>query len=237
VALAFAGAATAAGAAPPLASDSRVPGMLTSSSPRTRALGFAPSLGGPALRAPLGSSAVCSARAPQRASLSLRMGRSGANLVTFGDVWRDACDEVTPGGRLAEELSELQGFKDAIEEVKEASDNGKNKPLTAARSALNAVWSKLTKDADEEEVRKNLAAFARMHGGAVAAPLTEDKEGKEVRYAGLFPDIVDALIEEDLNADDLAVEVLQRELKARERELKAHVSTLEPAEEGKTVRA
>jgi len=157
VALVFAGAATTAGAAAPFASDARVPGMLTSSSPRpprTRgALGFAPSLGGPFLRAPLADSAVCSSRSPQRASLSLRMGRRGAK----------------------EELADLAGFEDAVEEVEEVLTS----TLQAASNALHGVWRKLTEDPDENEVRKRLEAFAKMHGGAVAAPFTEENLGHE----------------------------------------------------------
>jgi uncharacterized protein YceH (UPF0502 family) len=146
------------------------------------------------------------------------MGHSGANLVTFGDVWRDACDEPTPGGsgRLAEELSDLAGFEVAVEEVEEVPTS----TLKAASKALNSVWRKLTKDPDENEVRKNLEAFAKMHGGAVAAPFTEENVVKKLQYTGLFPDIVDALIEEDLEAEDLEKDKMTRELKAR-------VSTLE----------
>jgi hypothetical protein len=209
VALAFAGVASLNAAVnAPIASDAAT---------RARGLAFASSLGAPALRAPLGG--LCSARPAARAPLVLRMGRSGANLVTFGDVWRDACDDKDP--IQAKELGLSEEWES---ESTEESEEAELRPLEAVSNVLTGLIERITKDPEEDEVRKNMEAFAKMHGGAVAPPMSEEEKGRQVSYAGMFPDIVDALIEEDLEAEEQLEATLERELRAR-------VATLEATNE------
>jgi len=126
------------------------------------------------------------------------MKQAGSHLVTYGDLWRDAVPEDDQQTTLQAEVTE------AYDEQTELSvAETLVKPI---RQAATAVWERLTYEPSEEEVRANLKAFAKAHGGAVMTPLSEEELEKEVKYCGMFPDLVDALVENEVQME-LATEV------------------------------
>ena len=55
------------------------------------------------------------------------------------------------------------------------------RPLEAVSNVLTGLIERITKDPEEDEVRKNMEAFAKMHGGAVAPPMSEENSQKVQR--------------------------------------------------------
>ena len=127
------------------------------------------------------------------------MKQGGSHLVTYGDLWRDAVPEDDVQTNLQAEVTEAYDEQEAELSVAETIV----KPI---RQAATAVWERLMYEPSEEEVRANQKAFAKAHGGAVMTPLSEEELEKEVKYCGMFPDLVDALVENEVQME-LATEV------------------------------
>jgi len=137
-----------------------------------------------------------------RPATALRMGKT--ELVTYGDLWRDALNENSEGeGEFVvtdDTTADEDDFTYAMEEVSLLASEAVKPFKEAATGVASALWNKLSPSPDEEEVQRNLKAFAKCHSGAVMTPLGDDELASEVRYLGMFPDLVDALLE--AQADD-----------------------------------
>mmetsp|Transcript_19679 Transcript_19679/g.40092 ORF Transcript_19679/g.40092 Transcript_19679/m.40092 type:complete len:205 (+) Transcript_19679:102-716(+) len=132
----------------------------------------------------------CSQRCRRPAVAGMNM-RSSTHLVTYGDVFRESYEE--------------ESRCDAIWEASESEEEGAVNPLALAASACcsvaTGVWDHLTAEPNPEEVQANMAAFAKAHGGAIMTPLSEMELEKQVRYYGMFPDLVDTMIETELTSE------------------------------------
>jgi len=126
-------------------------------------------------------------------------------LVTYGDLWRDALNENSEGeGEFVvtdDTTADEDDFTYAMEEVSALASEAVKPFKEAATGVASALWNKLSPSPDEEEVQRNLKAFAKCHSGAVMTPLGEDELASEVRYLGMFPDLVDALLEAQAEDD------------------------------------
>ncbi|EKX39776.1 hypothetical protein GUITHDRAFT_154286 [Guillardia theta CCMP2712] len=158
------------------------------------------------------------------------MKQAGSHLVTYGDLWRDAVPEDDVQTNLQAEVTEAYDEQEAELSVAETLV----KPI---RQAATAVWERLTYEPSEEEVRANLKAFAKAHGGAVMTPLSEEELEKEVKYCGMFPDLVDALVENEVQME-LATEVSSKaqEMAAKKlaKELSKELGLTPPVDSEKT---
>lgn len=160
---------------------------------------------------------VCPAsRAPQTATggsrIALRMAKT--NLVTYGDMWRDALNE-NEDGKSTEASSDNDEFAPYTTDELSTMASEAIKPIKqAAAVAATAIWDRLTHSPDDKEIQRNLKAFARSHSGAVMTPLEEDELASEVRYLGMFPDLIDALLEAQQDADDKASKDMEEAVEA-----------------------
>ena len=158
------------------------------------------------------------------------MKQAGSHLVTYGDLWRDAVPEDDVQTNLQAEVTEAYDEQEAELSVAETIV----KPI---RQAATAVWERLMYEPSEEEVRANLKAFAKAHGGAVMTPLSEEELEKEVKYCGMFPDLVDALVENEVQME-LATEVSSKaqEMAAKKlaKELSKELGLTPPVDSEKT---
>ena len=133
-----------------------------------------------------------------------------SQLVTHGDIWREVLNEDGYEGRTADpsllgdetELSSENDFAYATEELSILASEVVAPIKKAAGAVGTALWSKLSPSPDDEEIQRNLKAFAKCHSGAVGTPMGDDELEKEVRYLGMFPDLVDALLEAQEERDD-----------------------------------
>ena len=143
-----------------------------------------------------------------RRCAALSMGKT--QLVTYGDMWRDALVEDENGNQIAgNEDSEGVGldsesvpesddgndFTYAMEELSLQASEVVRPIKRAATKVASAVWNKLSPSPDDAEVQRNLKAFAKGHSGAIGTPMDEQELASEVRFMGMFPDLVDALLE------------------------------------------
>mmetsp|Transcript_10332 Transcript_10332/g.24431 ORF Transcript_10332/g.24431 Transcript_10332/m.24431 type:complete len:199 (-) Transcript_10332:117-713(-) len=188
VGLCAVGAATASTSVPTL-------GLRNSHDVSSGSLGFVASL--PA-GAAAGRTHLALSRKPvhQRAGSSLssmKMTRA-TNLVTFGDVWRETCEE-----------------EDLCDMVWEEQHQENTNPIVACGTFVSTVatnvWDHLTADPSPEEVQASLAAFAKAHGGAVMTPMSDSELEKELRFCGMFPDLVDSIMELELSQELVMEEV------------------------------
>ena len=122
--------------------------------------------------------------------LALSAGKT--QIVTYGDLWRDAVIEEGGG----EKGTDDDNYQTSVGTELSMMATEAMKPIKAAATGVaSAVWSKLSPSPDDEEIQRNLKAFASQHSGAVMTPLGDDELANEVRYLGMFPDLVDALLE------------------------------------------
>ena len=122
--------------------------------------------------------------------LALSAGKT--QIVTYGDLWRDAVIEEGGG----EKGTDDDNYQTSVGTELSMMATEAMKPIKAAATGVaSAVWSKLSPSPDDEEIQRNLKAFAIQHSGAVMTPLGDDELANEVRYLGMFPDLVDALLE------------------------------------------
>eukprot|EP00287_Rhodomonas_sp_CCMP768_P001956 CAMPEP_0196729724 /NCGR_PEP_ID=MMETSP1091-20130531/10020_1 /TAXON_ID=302021 /ORGANISM="Rhodomonas sp., Strain CCMP768" /LENGTH=207 /DNA_ID=CAMNT_0042072641 /DNA_START=109 /DNA_END=732 /DNA_ORIENTATION=- len=182
--------------------SSKAPGMLISQKgPRGWRLGFVAAAPSALNRAPARS---VSSRKLRLASA--KMALSGAHLVTYGDVWRDAIEGQSSEG-LASGLAEA-GMEEADMEIEDFVA-----PLTTAASSFaSRIWQSLIDEPTPEEVQANMAAFARAHSGAVATPLSEDELESEVKYCAMIPELRDALVDAEVMQQELQDAILHRQL-------------------------
>lgn len=137
--------------------------------------------------------------ATSRTAHVLGMGKT--QLVTYGDLWRDALNENSDGEEgefvVADETDTTEGddFTYAMEELSLQASEAVKPIKEVATGVASALWNKLSPSPNDEEVQRNLKAFAKCHSGAVMTPLGEEELASEVRYLGMFPDLVDALLE------------------------------------------
>jgi len=135
------------------------------------------------------------------------LGMDKTQLVTYGDMWRDALHENENGEQTGElpttDATSAEGddFTYATEELSILASEVVAPIKAAATVVASAVWNRLSRPDDDEEIQRNMKAFAKSHSGAVMTPLGDDELASEVRYLGMFPDLVDALLEAQENAD------------------------------------
>lgn len=124
-----------------------------------------------------------------------------SQLVTHGDIWREVLNEDGDEGRTADtsmledETASENDFAYATEELSILASEVVAPIKKAAGAVGTALWSKLSPSPDDEEIQRNLKAFAKCHSGAVGTPMGDEELEKEVKYLGMFPDLVDALLE------------------------------------------
>lgn len=192
---------------------SKAPGMLISQKgPRGWRLGFVGAAAPSALlRAPAPAISTRKLRAA-----SPKMGMN-SNLVTYGDVWRDAIE-----GKNAEIANTLSAA--GMEEMDEVNFEIVDvvRPFTTAASALGEAAVQKGRnflnslgEPSAEEVQANLAAFASCHSGAVATPLSEDELETEIKYCAMIPEWRDALVDAEVMEQELNDAILHRQLAAQ----------------------
>ena len=124
-----------------------------------------------------------------------------SQLVTHGDIWLEVLNEDGDEGRTADtsmledETASENDFAYATEELSILASEVVAPIKKAAGAVGTALWSKLSPSPDDEEIQRNLKAFAKCHSGAVGTPMGDEELEKEVKYLGMFPDLVDALLE------------------------------------------
>ena len=96
---------------------------------------------------------------------------------------------------LEDETASENDFAYATEELSILASEVVAPIKKAAGAVGTALWSKLSPSPDDEEIQRNLKAFAKCHSGAVGTPMGDEELEKEVKYLGMFPDLVDALLE------------------------------------------
>ena len=131
----------------------------------------------------------------------ITVGMAKTQLVTYGDMWRDALHENENGEQMKElpmtDATSAEGddFTYATEELSTFASEVVAPIKAAATGVAFAVWNRLSSSPDDDEIQRNLKAFAQSHRGAVMTPLGDEELASEVRYLGMFPDLVDALLE------------------------------------------
>mmetsp|Transcript_53377 Transcript_53377/g.44783 ORF Transcript_53377/g.44783 Transcript_53377/m.44783 type:complete len:234 (+) Transcript_53377:213-914(+) len=131
----------------------------------------------------------------------ITLGMAKTQLVTYGDMWRDALHENENGEQMKElpttDATSAEGddFTYATEELSTFASEVVAPIKAAATGVASAVWNRLSSSPDDDEIQRNLKAFAQSHRGAVMTPLGDEELASEVRYLGMFPDLVDALLE------------------------------------------
>jgi hypothetical protein len=143
------------------------------------------------------------------AARGLEMAYDRSRLVTQGDIWRELLNEDGTADLSVIDESELSSENDLAYATEELSILASEvvAPIKKVAGAVgSALWSKLSPSPDEDEIQRNLRVFAKSHSGAVGTPMGEEELEKEVRYLGMFPDLVDAMLEaqEEQSARDEA---------------------------------
>jgi len=143
------------------------------------------------------------------AARGLEMAYDRSRLVTQGDIWRELLNEDGTADLSVIDESELSTENDLAYATEELSILASEvvAPIKKVAGAVgSALWSKLSPSPDEDEIQRNLRVFAKSHSGAVGTPMGEEELEKEVRYLGMFPDLVDAMLEaqEEQSARDEA---------------------------------
>jgi hypothetical protein len=161
---------------------------------------FSPVVLVPSLRANSPHVALCpTARGTRLGGSSIVLNEGKAQLVTYGDLWRDALNEDGEEKSVTmsemETSSEVDDLSYAMEDLTEHASEVVKPITTAATKVASAVWNKLSPSPDNDEIQRNLKAFSKCHSGAVGTPLGDEELASEVRYLGMFPDLVDALLD------------------------------------------
>ena len=177
------------------------------------------------------SVATCSARPPRRSNVATCM---SSELVTFGDIWRNAVDDdldiiqvkienqvsrthngVSITGTSAGMGPTTLAMAALADSEAGAVSSARLPPglqpvvkvaqsaASVAASAAATIWGSLTKGPTEAEVEENMRLFSLLHGGAVARPMVEEELSSEVRFVGLFPDLVSSMVDSDCELDEL----------------------------------
>jgi hypothetical protein len=149
-------------------------------------------------------------------------------LVTYGDIWRNTLEElpVVPGENQLNltiddkftpehegvSITGIAGMAADFEEIDRRNGSSLQavvRPVRKAATVMGAVaagaaaniWESLTKGPSEDEAQENLRKWAKAKGGAVLPPMEEGELDNEVRFVGLFPELVGQMMETTLDEE------------------------------------
>uniref|UniRef100_A0A7S0MGF3 Uncharacterized protein n=1 Tax=Cryptomonas curvata TaxID=233186 RepID=A0A7S0MGF3_9CRYP len=151
-----------------------------------------------------------------------------STLVTYGDIWRNTVEELpsVPGDNQLNltiddkftpehegvSITGIAGMTADFEEIDRRNGSSLQavvRPVKKAATVMGAaaagaaanIWESLTKGTSEDEAQENLRKWAKAKGGAVLPPMEEDELDNEVRFVGLFPELVGQMMDATLDED------------------------------------
>ena len=141
-----------------------------------------------------------------------KMISSGSLLVTYGDIWKELkpAAKINPQIRRRFRKARAQSFQPRAMALR---------TLNVVGTAAANLWSWFLKGPTDDEVkqslkiplcwlyliilslqiRANLKRWATTRGGAVLPPLEDHELNNQVKYMGLFPELVEQMLETHLD--------------------------------------